>query len=82
MNDVEVEEFDLVRRPRHYTRGGMECIDVIQAQLTPVEWHGFLRGQVAKYNWRLGEKDSFEQDAGKLAFYAALLAGEDPREEK
>ncbi len=70
---------DPVRRPAHYNRGGVECIDAIRAQLTEDEWRGYLRGQVAKYNWRLGAKDDPKQEAGKLLFYARLLAGEDPR---
>jgi hypothetical protein len=70
---------DPVRRPEHYNRGGVECIDAIRAQLTEDEWRGYLRGQVAKYNWRLGAKDDPKQEAGKLLFYARLLAGEDPR---
>lgn len=76
---LKVEEYDLVKRPRHYNRGGIECIDAIKAQLTPEEWRGYLRGQIAKYNWRLGQKDDPKQEAGKLLFYARMLAGEDPR---
>lgn len=75
-----VEEFDLVKRPAHYAATEIECIDAIRAQLTISEWRGFLRGQVAKYNWRLGNKDSVEQDAGKLLWYATWLTGKDPRE--
>jgi hypothetical protein len=65
--------------PLHYKAGDIECIDAIQAQLSPTEWRGYLRGQIAKYNWRLGLKDSVEQDANKLWWYASLLAGRDPR---
>lgn len=77
---VTVREFDLVERPAHYAHADVECIDAIRAQLTISEWRGFLRGQVAKYNWRLGLKDSAEQDARKLLWYATWLAGRDPRE--
>lgn len=73
------EEFDLVKRPAHYNRGDIECIDAIRAQLSDAEWQGYLRGQIAKYNWRLGAKDNVTQEAGKLLFYARLLAKEDPR---
>jgi hypothetical protein len=65
--------------PLHYKAGDIECIDAIQAQLSPAEWRGYLRGQIAKYNWRLGLKDSIEQDAAKLLWYASMLAGRDPR---
>jgi hypothetical protein len=65
--------------PNHYRAGEIECIDAIEAQLSPTEFRGYLRGQVAKYNWRLGLKDSIEQDAKKLLWYSSMLAGVDPR---
>jgi len=77
-----VQEFDLVERPAHYNKGDIECIDAIRSQLTEDEWRGYLRGQIAKYNWRLGHKDAPEQDAGKLLWYATWLTGIDPREER
>ena len=64
--------------PAHY-RDEIECIDAIRAQLTDDEWRGYLRGQVAKYNWRMGRKDAAEQEAKKLLWYASWLAGIDPR---
>lgn len=75
-----VKEFDVVERPQHYNRGDIQCIDAIRAQLTPEEWRGYLRGQVAKYNWRLGSKDALEIDARKLKWYATWLTGVDPRD--
>ena len=67
--------------PDHY-RDNIECIDAIRAQLTDEEWRGYLRGQVAKYNWRMGRKDEAAQDAQKLLWYASFLAGADPRENR
>jgi hypothetical protein len=75
---VTVREFDLVERPAHY-QGDIECIDAIKAQLSDEEWRGYLRGQVAKYNWRLGRKDALDQDARKLRWYASWLCSVDPR---
>ena len=72
-------EHDNVNHPAHYTAGGIECIDAIRAQLSDEEWRGFLRGQVAKYCWRLGRKDALEQDARKLRWYASWICGVDPR---
>ena len=34
---------------------------------------GFLRGQVIKYQWRLGKKDSSVQDNQKAIWYANKL---------
>ena len=66
--------------PAHY-KDDIECIDAIRAQLSDEQWIGFLRGQVAKYNWRLGRKDATEQDAKKMLWYAKWLTGVDPRED-
>lgn len=77
---MKVTEYDIVERPQHYAENDIECIDAIRAQLSEEEWRGFLRGQVAKYNWRLGRKGALEQDAGKLRWYATWLIGIDPRE--
>lgn len=64
---------DVINRPSHYTQGGVECIDAIEAALGPVGFVAFLRGQVIKYQWRLGLKDSALQDAGKAHWYSDRL---------
>ena len=33
----------------HYRHGEIECIDAIQAALTPEEFRGFCKGNVLKY---------------------------------
>jgi hypothetical protein len=71
---------DPVDRPAHY-QGDIECIDAIKAQLTEEQFIGYLRGQVAKYNWRIGRKGEAEHDAKKLLWYAKMLAGTDPRKD-
>ena len=43
---------DNVNHPEHYTSGGIECIDAIEAALTPEEFRGFLKGNVLKNTWR------------------------------
>jgi hypothetical protein len=37
-------EHDPVNHPAYYTSGAVECIDAIQAALTPEEFRGFLKG--------------------------------------
>jgi hypothetical protein len=74
------EAHDPVDRPAHY-QGDIECIDAIKAQLTEEQFIGYLRGQVAKYNWRIGRKGEAEHDAKKLLWYAKMLAGTDPRKD-
>ena len=64
---------DNVNHPAHYTHGGIETIDFIQAKLTPEEFRGYLKGNILKYGSRLGHKDNDMQDAGKLAWYTNKL---------
>ena len=51
---------DNVNHPAHYTEGGIECIEAIEAQLTPEEYKGYLKGNVAKYLWREKHKGGNE----------------------
>ena len=39
---------DNVNHPPHYNKGGIECIQAIQAMLTPDEFVGYLRGNSLK----------------------------------
>ena len=64
---------DPVNYPAHYTDGAIECIDAMQAALTPEEFRGFLKGQIFKYTWRLGKKDDALQDLGKALRYGERL---------
>ena len=70
---VMVVQPDLVNNPAHYTHGGIETIDFIQAKLTPEEFRGYLKGNILKYGSRLGHKDNDMQDAGKLNWYTNKL---------
>jgi Protein of unknwon function (DUF3310) len=67
---------DMINHPPHYTGGGIECIDAIKAALGHGGFVAFLRGQVIKYQWRLGHKDNAAQDAGKARWYAERLEQE------
>jgi len=64
---------DLVNRPAHYTTGGIETINFIEAKLSPEEFRGYLKGNVLKYSSRLGHKGDVKTDAGKLAWYSSRL---------
>lgn len=63
----------MVDHPAHYNAGGIECIDGIEAALGREQFIGFLRGQVIKYQWRLGHKDDPAQDAAKAHWYSTKL---------
>jgi hypothetical protein len=64
---------DMVDSPEHYTTGGIETIDFIQAKLTPEQFKGYLLGNIIKYSSRYGHKGQGVQDAGKLRWYSAKL---------
>jgi len=51
---------DVVNHPPHYTEGGIECIEAIEAQLTAEEYRGYLKGNCIKYLWRERHKGSVE----------------------
>lgn len=51
---------DLVNHPPHYLDGGIECIEAIEAQLTPEEYRGYLKGNCVKYLWRERHKGNTE----------------------
>ena len=63
---------DTVNHPDHYTAGGMEVIDILQAKLTPEQFKGFLIGNVLKYTFRFDKKNGTE-DIKKAQWYLAKL---------
>jgi hypothetical protein len=73
MSHVSTSMNDTVNKPAHYTQGSVECIDAIAAALGPVEYRGFLRGQVMKYVWRAPHKTKALEDYRKAEFYLKRL---------
>lgn len=71
---TKMKDHDPVNHPSHYTQGGIECIDAIESALGREGFIAFLRGQVIKYQWRLGRKDAALQDAEKANWYGQKLA--------
>lgn len=67
---------DEVNHPKHYTSGGIECIQAIEAALTPEEMKGFLKGNIIKYTWRERHKGGVESLA-KAQWYLNRLLGTD-----
>jgi hypothetical protein len=60
---------DMVNHPPHYTQGGMETIDIMEAKSTPEEFKGHLKLTAMKYLTRAGHKESELQDAKKTQWY-------------
>jgi len=50
--EAPVVQVDEVNHPPHYTDGEIECIEAIEASLTPEEFRGYCKGNLMKYNWR------------------------------
>lgn len=64
---------DPVNHPSHYTQGGIECIEAIEAACTGLTGQeGYLVGQVIKYIWRWKHKNGL-QDLEKAEWYLERL---------
>jgi hypothetical protein len=63
-NNGEVVETDMVNHPPHYTSGGIETIDFIEAK--GLNYH---LGQVIKYVSRAGKKGDALEDLQKARWY-------------
>lgn len=59
---------DMVNHPNHYTSGKIEVIDIIEDQLTPEEYRGYIKGQVIKYTTRERHKNG-DEDLKKAHWY-------------
>jgi len=70
---MEEPKAEMVNSPTHYTVGGIETIDYIQAKLTPDEFRGYLKGNVIKYTSRAQYKEYPEEDIDKMVWYALKL---------
>jgi len=63
---------DPVNQPPHYRQGRIECIDAIEAALTPEEFRGYCKGNILKYVWREKHKGGTES-LNKAHWYLARL---------
>lgn len=60
---------DMVNHPDHYTVGGVETLDVIEAKLSQSEFQGYCLGNILKYLMRAGYKGKQLEDLKKAQFY-------------
>lgn len=68
----EPQPVDVINAPPHYNQGDIECIDAIQAALSPEEFRGHLRACALKYLWRCNHKGGRE-DLLKAEWYLKRL---------
>ena len=66
------ERYDPVSKPKHYAFGGIECIEAMEASMSPEAYRGFLKGNVQKYVWRYETKNGL-QDLQKAKWYLDQL---------
>lgn len=70
---IDEVESDPVNHASHYNDGAIECIDALEASMTPIEYAGFLKGQVLKYIWRYRLKGKPVEDLKKARYYLDRL---------
>ena len=63
---------DMVNQPPHYNHAGIECIEAIEAALTPDEFRGYCKGNMIKYTWREQCKNG-DEDLKKSSWYMHRL---------
>jgi hypothetical protein len=63
---------DNVNHPQHYTQGGIETIEYLQAKLTAEQFEGYLVGNILKYVSRYPHKNGIE-DLKKAQWYINKL---------
>lgn len=63
---------DIVNNPPHYNQAGIECIDAIEAALSPEELRGYYKGNILKYTWRERYKNG-DEDISKAQWYTNRL---------
>ena len=72
---LEAVKPDPVNRPAHYTSGGIECIDAMQAAFGVEAVKDFCLCNAFKYLWRHRNKNGVE-DLKKCRWYLNRLIGE------
>jgi hypothetical protein len=70
---------DPVNHPLHY-QGKVECIEAIEASMSPEAFKGSLKANVIKYIWRYEHKNGLE-DLRKAQWYLERLIGMREKEE-
>jgi hypothetical protein len=69
INEENYVKKDMVNQPPHYTHGGIETIDYLEAKMTPEQFKGFCVGNALKYISRAGHKGNASEDYGKAIWY-------------
>jgi hypothetical protein len=65
---------DPVHSPIHYAAGLIECIEAIEASMSPEAFKGFLKGNIQKYVWRYETKGGIESLQKAQWYLTRLIA--------
>ena len=63
---------DHINHPAHYTAGPIECIEALEAALSPEEFAGYCKGCALKYIWRNRRKGGAD-DLKKAVWYLSRV---------
>tara|TARA_R110000751_G_scaffold79723_1_gene160724 strand:- start:26 stop:487 length:462 start_codon:yes stop_codon:yes gene_type:complete len=66
-------KMNIEENKHHLLWQGMQSIDVMKSALTRTEYIGFLKGQILKYQLRLGKKDDVSKELKKIQDYTNEL---------
>ena len=74
--EMERMNNDMVSHPKHYTQGGIECIDALKAAtVSKTGIEAVCTANAIKYLWRYEEKNGIE-DVKKARWYIDRLIRE------
>ena len=77
----QIEENDIICKPKHYNWRGIECKRIIKAFLGEDGFKKYCEGCVIKYLYRYTKKGAPARDIAKAAEYLRMLAEEVAREQ-
>jgi len=77
VDKIHKEKFDNVDCPKHYNKGGVECIEGIKASMSKDQFKGYLKGNAMKYLWRYEDKGKPVEDLRKCRVYLEWLLKEE-----
>ena len=70
---IEETKMNIEENKHHLLWKGMQSLDVMKSALTRTEYIGFLKGQILKYQLRLGKKDDVAKELKKIQDYTNEL---------
>ena len=74
--EIDDDGHDMVSHPKHYTQGGIECIDALKAATVGKRgMEAVCVAKIIKYLWRYEKKNGIE-DVRKAKFYIERLLKE------